>query len=125
MQGVERLIDGTTDIWAVGATLFQLLTGKTPFEPLRGQPRRNIIGQVLYSDKPAPDIRAKAREQRVEAIKAGRRATAGNVSNDVAIVVAISLSKPRELRFQSCVEMREALAKTVAGRRWKSSETFA
>lgn len=45
-EGIERNIDASSDIWAVGATLFQLLSGKTPFEPHRGQPRRNIIGQV-------------------------------------------------------------------------------
>ena len=55
--GIEKDIDFRSDIWAVGATLFQLLSGKPPYEAPPGQPRRNIIGQVLYDKRLAPDVR--------------------------------------------------------------------
>lgn len=41
----------------MGATLFHLLSGRPPYEAPPGQPRRNIIGQVLYLQDPAPDVR--------------------------------------------------------------------
>ena len=46
--GVEARIGVQADVWAIGATLFHLLSGRPPYEAPLGQPRRNIIGQVLY-----------------------------------------------------------------------------
>ena len=36
-SGVEKDIDGRSDIWAMGVCLFQLLTGALPFPPPPGQ----------------------------------------------------------------------------------------
>jgi len=139
--GIEKDIDFRSDIWAVGATLFQLLSGKPPYEAPPGQPRRNIIGQVLYDKRLAPDVRKVrriissirqsyvlcllsqsarglwvqvARHERVAAIRASRPAP-GNVSADVAYAVAKSLAKPKRERFATCQEMAAALAATTAG----------
>ena len=37
--------------------LLQLLTGRPPYEAPPGQPRRNIIGLVMYDKRPAKDVR--------------------------------------------------------------------
>lgn len=37
--------------------MFQLLTGRPPYEAPPGQPRRNIIGMVMYDKTPTKDVR--------------------------------------------------------------------
>ena len=66
--GIEKDIDFRSDIWAVGATLFQLLSGKPPYEAPPGQPRRNIIGQVLYDKRLAPDMRKVRRSHPLQSL---------------------------------------------------------
>jgi hypothetical protein len=51
----------------MGVCLFQLLTQDLPYRAPKGQPRRNIAGQVYYDrHTPAPDVRARAAERRAE-----------------------------------------------------------
>jgi serine/threonine protein kinase len=65
--GIELDIDARSDIWAMGVCLFQLLTQDLPYRAPKGQPRRNIAGQVYYDrHTPAPDVRARAAERRAE-----------------------------------------------------------
>ncbi len=55
-RGAVELIDARTDIYAVGAGLFEILTGHPPFQPTTGGGVRNMIAAVLAG--PTPRARA-------------------------------------------------------------------
>ena len=56
-RGVEADIDHRCDIFAMGVCLFQLLSGQFPWKLKPGEPRRNLIGKVLYSSREAPSVK--------------------------------------------------------------------
>ncbi|WP_345065390.1 protein kinase domain-containing protein [Acidovorax lacteus] len=91
VQGVR--IDGRSDLYALGVTLFQLLTGRLP---LQG----NSLPQLLQAivEQPAPDLRD-IRPELPEAL---------------AQVLSQALAKSPESRFQTGRAMAEAL-KAVIG----------
>ena len=80
-------IDTRTDLWALGIVLFELLSGRVPFEGSDPE----ICSQVLTSA--APDIR----EHRPE------------VPEGLAAVIARCLQKDREARFATVAELAAAL----------------
>jgi serine/threonine-protein kinase len=54
----EKTLDGRSDLWALGVILFQLITGKLPFE---GATAFDIVAEILKGDIPrlstaAPDL---------------------------------------------------------------------
>jgi serine/threonine-protein kinase len=83
-----RNVDARTDIWALGAILYELLTGKLPFEAetIFG------LGVMIAKSEPAP-------------IGTFRR----DVPEGLAAVVATCLAKSRDDRFDSVAALAEAL----------------
>ena len=81
-------IDGRSDVYAVGATMFHMLTGTTVFP---GEPSRDILGQQITSPPP----QAKEVNPAVPAW--------------LSEVVSQALTPDRRDRFQSAAEMAEAL----------------
>ena len=109
-SGVEKDIDGRSDIWAMGVCLFQLLTGLLPFQQPPGQPRRNIQGAVLYDTKTrAPDVSVAAAAQREHQQAHGKTQLPGPVSSAIAGVVAHALEKKKTERFLTAQNCRDAL----------------
>jgi serine/threonine protein kinase len=81
-------VDARTDVYALGVVLFEMLTGRSPFEATSAI---SLLYQHLY--QPAPDVR-----QFNPAIPAS-----------LAQVTARALAKAPEERFQSAEEMAAAL----------------
>ena len=81
-------LDQRSDLYAVGVTLFYLLTGKVPFE---ADQMMQMVAAVL--EKPAPDVRS----------------LKPNLPKDLATVVARCLEKVPTRRFRSYKELRTAL----------------
>ena len=109
-SGVEKDIDGRSDIWAMGVCIFQLLTGVVPFPAPPGQPRRNIQGAVLYDTKTrAPNVTEAANAQRELLRLHGKTQLPGPVSSAIAGVVAHTLEKNKEERFLTARNCRDAL----------------
>jgi hypothetical protein len=81
-------LDQRSDLYAVGVTLFYLLTGRVPFEADQMMP---LVAAVL--EKPAPDVRS----------------LQPNAPKDLAAVVARCLEKDPARRFRSYKELRNAL----------------
>lgn len=85
-------VDARADLFAVGIVLYQLLTGRRPFD---GGSDFDIIQQIVGQPHPAP---SSLNDKLPPAIDA---------------VVARALEKTRELRFQSAREFLEALQTAV------------
>ncbi len=81
-------LDARTDLWSVGAILFECLAGCRPFP---GDTYEQVI--IAICTRPAPDIRD----------------ICPDVSPALAAVIARSMQRDRNQRFQSALEFLEAL----------------
>jgi serine/threonine-protein kinase len=91
----------TSDVWSLGAILYQMLTGRPPFQA--ASPMDTLLA-VLETDPPAP------------------RVVAPGVNRDLEMIALKSLQKPQELRYASAgalaADLRAFLAgETIAARR--------
>jgi formylglycine-generating enzyme required for sulfatase activity/tRNA A-37 threonylcarbamoyl transferase component Bud32 len=89
-------IDTRTDVYALGATLFTLLTGAEPFS---GPTAFVITHQVL--SEPAPDPRVLNK----------------TIPAEVAALIAKALAKDREQRYRDAGELLEDLERARGGQR--------
>ncbi|OQX67957.1 MAG: hypothetical protein B6A08_12880 [Sorangiineae bacterium NIC37A_2] len=109
-QGRGDEIDGRSDLYAVGVILFQLLTGKLPFE---GESPTQVV--MMHLSVPAPDPRQVAPRRDIPAA--------------IADVVKRALAKLPSDRFEDAQEFSEALRSAVSAesemRRMDASERLA
>jgi serine/threonine-protein kinase len=92
-----KVLDSKSDVYAVGITLFQMLTGKLPFDPPDPDP---LAVAMLHLREPPPPIRQLNPE----------------VSPDIESVVLQALRKKPEKR-PSCYELGAALSHAAGGSR--------
>ncbi len=90
-QALGDPVDRRTDIFALGVVLYQLLTGKHPF---RGDNEFATLGRIRSKEPIEPPKRILP-----------------SLPDDVNDIVVKALSKPREGRFQTMVELGRALEK--------------
>jgi serine/threonine protein kinase len=85
-QALGRKVDRRADLWAVGATLYHVLTGKPPFDA------ENTLGtlHLLTSGRPPLPLPA-------------------DVHPAIAAVARKALTTPAEKRFSTAAEMRDAI----------------
>ena len=89
-QALGEKIDARSDLWAVGVILYQLLSGRRPFEA-------DTIVTLLYriaNDSPMPVAEV-----------------SGDVPTGLRRIIARCLNKQPDKRFQSGKELADALAK--------------
>ena len=96
-SGADGAIDARTDLYAVGVLLFEMFTGRKPFQS-------ENVGEVILMQRESPPPKL--------------RATAPEASYSVALEALIdkAMSKLPEDRFQSAAELAAALAATPEGR---------
>jgi eukaryotic-like serine/threonine-protein kinase len=87
-QIAGRKVDGRSDLYSLGVTLFQMLTGRLPFG---GESMAELMYKIANEE--APDIRA----------------VRADVPESLAVVVALALSKRPETRYQNGDEMADDL----------------
>ena len=98
----------TSDVWSLGAILYQMLTGRPPFQA--ATPMDTLLA-VLESDPPMP------------------RSLERGVDRDLEMIALKSLQKPQDLRYASASslagDLRSFLSgEPVAARRGGFSEVF-
>ncbi|HEY5447484.1 MAG TPA: protein kinase [Polyangia bacterium] len=96
-SGAEGAIDARTDLYTVGVVLFEMFTGRKPFQS-------DNVGEVILMQRetPPPKLRASAPEAKY--------------SLELEALIDKALSKLPEDRFQTAAEMSAALAVTPEGK---------
>ncbi len=84
----------TSDVWSLGAILYQTLTGRPPFQA--ANPMDTLLA-VLESDPPIP------------------RSLDPGVNRDLEMIALKSLQKPQELRYASAADLAADLRAFLAG----------
>ena len=84
----------TSDVWSLGAILYQMLTGRPPFQA--ATPMDTLLA-VLESDPPVP------------------RSLERGVDRDLEMIALKSLQKPQDLRYASAADLAADLRSFLAG----------
>jgi serine/threonine-protein kinase len=84
----------TSDVWSLGAILYQMLTGRPPF---KASSAMDTLLAVLESDPPLP------------------RSIDPAVDRDLELVALKSLQKPQDLRYASAADLAADLRAYLAG----------
>ena len=95
-QGRGDAIDGRSDLYAVGVMLFQLLTGRLPFEA--DNPTQVVM---MHLSVPVPDPRQVAPDRKIP--------------DGLVETLFRALEKDADHRFQDAVEFAEALGNSLDG----------
>jgi hypothetical protein len=84
----------TSDVWSLGAILYQMLTGRPPFQA--SNPMDTLLA-VLEADPPLP------------------RSIAAQVDRDLEMIALKTLQKPQDLRYESAAALATDLRAYLAG----------
>ena len=88
IRGVQ--LDGRSDVYSIGVTLFEMVSGHPPYE---GDSAMTLL--MMHLNDPVPDVRN---------LRPG-------IPNDLVAVIEKALSKDRDQRFRSAADMASALRK--------------
>lgn len=92
IRGEPHRVDTRSDVYAVGVLLYQLLTGRLPYE--FGSAGVAEIARIIAEEPPAP-------------MRSTVSAQTGRIPPDVDAIVGKALSKDKDRRYQSASELAQ------------------
>jgi serine/threonine-protein kinase len=98
----NRPLDGRTDLYAAGITLFELVTGRHPFEDLLEAPSRDLLAAHCEREIPRPSDYLPA-------------SVAKEVRCGLDVVIGRACKKDPDDRFASASDMRRAMLDVLRG----------
>ncbi len=117
-EGIPSKIDIRTDVYSLGVILYQMLTGRFPYDVTGNM--REVIERIVQSEPARPSAR--------DARDSGASAAAGTwlrhsrsrsrdrrIDDDVDTIVLKCLAKERERRYQSAGELARDVRHYLAG----------
>jgi tRNA A-37 threonylcarbamoyl transferase component Bud32/tetratricopeptide (TPR) repeat protein len=93
-RGHHHIIDRRTDVYSLGATLYELLTGKPPFV---GEAIVDVLFKIIYRDPEPP------------------RKLVSGLPHDLETIILKCISKEPEQRYDSAKALSEDLQRYVEG----------
>ena len=110
-------IDTRTDIYSLGVLLYELLTGKLPFDVKQYAGLLALCQAIVNQDPPRPSECLLAHESEIEAIAAARMTDRGallrTLRGDLDWIVTKALEKERERRYPSTSEFAADLERST------------
>lgn len=94
VRGKRREIDARTDVYSLGATLYEAVTGRIPFD---GETTEQVFRRIL-EDEPVPSRRLNP-----------------SIPRDLARVIATAMEKDPSRRYQSMTEFAGELERLLSG----------
>ncbi len=114
-EGIPEKIDIRSDVYSLGVILYQMLTGRFPYQVAGTM--RDVLNNIITATPPPPSQTMAAKEAR----EAKRRMRIGKkprpaLNPVIDAIVLKALGKRREDRYQSAGELARDLGNYLAGR---------
>jgi serine/threonine protein kinase len=111
-EAVPSKIDIRTDVYSLGVILYQMLTGRFPYEVAGNM--RDVLDRIMHAEPDRPSSVPSAAH--VASAPRGRRSSRrGRIDDELDTIVLKCLAKERERRYQSAGELARDMAHYLKG----------
>lgn len=112
-EGVAGKIDTRSDVYSLGVILYQMLTGKFPYEVVGNM--RDVLNNILTAQPTPPTQVLAAQDARAHHRKRRLRGRMAPINEEIEAIVLKALSKARDNRYQTAGEFSRDVAAYLSG----------